>query len=216
MRSSNLALAWPLVLALLVLPAAAQAPRVAVEGLMKDRAVLLIDGQRKLLRVGENFNGVALVATAADGVVVEVDGARQQLGLSRHISSVYQEPVEQVVTIPRDGRMQYRTTAIVNGFSLPVLVDTGASVVGLSVDHARAMGLDYRDGQQAQIQTANGLALAHLVNLQSVNVGGIEVNNVQAAVVPGEFPDAALLGMSYLRHVRLQEEGGILSLSRVR
>jgi aspartyl protease family protein len=33
-------------------------------------------------------------------------------------------------------------------------------------------------------------------------------------VVDGEYPTTILLGMSFLRHVKLQEHNGILSLSR--
>ena len=203
-------------LALLALPPLAQAQAVAVEGLMKDRAVLQIDGQRKLLRVGETFGSVTLVSVTGQGVVLDVAGERRELGLSRHIGSVFEQPTVQEVTIPRDSSMQYRTTALINGHSLPVLVDTGASMVAISVAHAKAMGIDYRDGQRAQVQTANGVANAYYVTLRSVSVGGIRVDNVQGAVVEGAFPDTGLLGMTYLRHVKLREEAGVLSFSRAR
>ena len=39
-------------------------------------------------------------------------------------------------------------------------------------------------------------------------------HNVPAMVVDGAYPATILLGMSYLRHVKLQEHNGILSLSR--
>jgi aspartyl protease family protein len=55
---------------------------------------------------------------------------------------------------------------------------------------------------------------AHVITLNSVAVGGIEVNNVPALVVEGSYPATILLGMSYLQHVKLQEHNGILSLSR--
>ena len=64
------------------------------------------------------------------------------------------------------------------------------------------------------METASGSVPARLVNLQSVDVGGIRVDNVEATVVEGEFPSTILLGMTYLRHVRMQETGGVLSLSR--
>jgi aspartyl protease family protein len=33
-------------------------------------------------------------------------------------------------------------------------------------------------------------------------------------VVEGDFPSMVLLGMTYLRHVKMEETGGVLSLSR--
>jgi aspartyl protease family protein len=56
--------------------------------------------------------------------------------------------------------------------------------------------------------------MAYSVTLQSVSVGGIQVDNVPATVLEGVFPGTVLLGMSYLRHVKLQEHNGILSLTR--
>jgi aspartyl protease family protein len=47
-----------------------------------------------------------------------------------------------------------------------------------------------------------------------VVVGEIAVENVPAMIVDGAYPATILLGMSYLRHVKLQEHNGILSLSR--
>ena len=52
------------------------------------------------------------------------------------------------------------------------------------------------------------------MNLRSVNVGGIKVNNVPATVIEGEFPNYVLLGMTYLRHVKMEENQGVMTLSR--
>jgi aspartyl protease family protein len=76
------------------------------------------------------------------------------------------------------------------------------------------MGIDYSAGKPSVVETASGQTAAHGITLRSVVVGEIEVNNVPAMVVEGAFPTTILLGMSYLRHVKLQEHNGILSLSR--
>ena len=55
---------------------------------------------------------------------------------------------------------------------------------------------------------------ARFVMLNSVSVGGIRVDNVEATVVESDFPATVLLGMSYVRHVKIEEQNGILSLSR--
>jgi aspartyl protease family protein len=188
---------------------------VVVEALMGKAAVLMIDGQRKMLGVGESFAGVTLVATEATAATVEVDGRSETVGLSQHVATTYQKLEERVVTIARDSKLQYQTNAIINGRSALVLVDTGANVVAISSFQAKAMGVNYtEDGTPSQVETASGVIDAHSVTLQSVSVGGLQVDNVPATVIEGAYPATILLGMSYLRHVKIHEHDGILSLSK--
>ena len=195
--------------------ASAQSSAVEVEALMGQSAVLKIDGQRKMLRVGETHQGVTLLSADSSSVTLDIDGRQETLGLSRRIVSNYQEPTEQQVSIPRNGNNQYETIATINGRTARVLIDTGANVVAMSAVHARSLGIDTSNAKPGHVQTASGLSEARAVNLRSVSVGGISVNNVQATVVDGNFPVTILLGMSYLQHVKISENNGVLSLSRV-
>ena len=194
--------------------AAPAAPRIEVEALFPEAAVVKVDGQRKMLRVGEAFRGVTLLAAGSASATLEVAGQQQVHGLTRSVGSSYQAPEKQVVKIPRDARMQYQTTALINGRSMPVLVDTGANVLAMNTLHARALGVPVEEGQPSMVETASGRVKARIVNLQSVSVGGIRVDNVRASVVEGEFPATILLGMTYLQHVDIEENNGVLSLSR--
>lgn len=206
----------PLFLAALLAVSAVGAtmPVIEVEALFTDAAVLRIEGQRKMLKAGQSFRGVTLVSAHSGGASIEFEGETVELGVSRRIGTRYETSAEQVVRIPRDAKLQYQTTAIINGRSVSVLVDTGANVVALNSGQARSLGVDYSAGIPASVETASGKANAWMVNLRSVSVGGIQVDNVQASVVEGEFPATILLGMTYLRHVRLKEAEGVLSLSR--
>lgn len=192
------------------------APEVVVEGFMGDAAILRIDGQRKLLRAGESHGGVTLLGADGRAATVEIDGERSVLGMSRHIGTAYEQPQARVVTIPRNSQMQYQTSAQINGRGALVMIDTGANIVALSTAHADGLGVDYLAGEPTQVTTASGVAGAWLVNLRSVDVGGIRVDNVEATVIEGAYPATILLGMTYLRHVSMQEENGVLSLSRPR
>jgi aspartyl protease family protein len=185
-----------------------------VEALFTNAAVLLIDGERKMLKAGQSYRGVTLVTAVSSKATVEVDGQTRELGVSRHIGTLYENSEPRVVSIPRDARMQYQTTAIINGRSVPVLVDTGANVVALNSAQAGTLGVDYNAGSPARVETASGMVNAWYVTLQSVDVGGIRVDNVEATVVEGDFPSTILLGMTYLRHVKMEEADGVLSLSR--
>lgn len=190
------------------------APAIQVEGLMTDAAILQVDGERKMLRVGDTFKGVTLVAAYSRTATLEVGGETIVLGLSSRIGSTYEPAPAQVVTIQRDAMLQYHTIATINGRQLGALVDTGANVVAMSSAHATTLGLDYRAGTPAIVETASGQISAWIITLPSVSVGGIRVANVQASVVEGNFPATVLLGMTFLRHVKIQEDSGVLSLSR--
>jgi len=190
------------------------ATEVAVEGLMPGMAVVSINGQRKMLKAGKSFEGVTVVAVDAQKATLDVDGKRVVLGLSQKIGTQYEAPTEQVVTIARNAQLQYLTTATINGRMVQVLVDTGANIVAMNSRQAMALGIDPLDGEPSQVRTASGVVESFTLTLDSVDVGGITVNNVLASVVYGDYPQSILLGMTYLRHVTLQEQNGIMSLSR--
>ena len=205
----------PGALVLLLLPAfGAQAQVVEVQGLFTGAAILKVNGQSKMLRVGQTFAGVTLVESTSRSATIEINGQRQVLGVSTRISSNYQVPETREVTIRRDGMMQYQTNALINGRRMRVLVDTGANLLVLNADHARVLGLASEAGDAVKVETAAGVVDGKILTLRSVEVGGIRVENVRAAVLMGSHPSTILLGMSYLRHVEMHESGGILSLSR--
>lgn len=192
----------------------AASPVIEIEALFTDAAVISVDGQRKMIRVGETFKGVTLLSAYSRTATLEVDGKQMVLGISRRIGSTYTEPEEERVTIQRNELLQYLTTARINGRSVQVLVDTGANVVAMNTEHARQLGVDLAAGQPSRVETASGFVQARFVTLRSVSLGGIRVENVQASVIEGDFPATILLGMTYLQHVDIQEENGVLSLSR--
>ena len=201
-------------LSLLPLQVQGQPTRVQVEALSTNSAVLNIDGQRKMLRAGQSFAEVTLVAADAKFATLRINGEEKKMGLSQHIGTSYAQPKEMKVTIARDDRNQYMTNALINGRSSLVLIDTGANIVAMSAGNAQALGIDYFGGEPSHVETASGLASAYRLTLRSVSVGGIEVENVLATVVEGNYPVTTLLGMSYLKHVKLQEHNGVLTLSR--
>ena len=91
--------------------------------------------------------------------------------------------------------------ASVEQHSTHFLIDTGASVVVLTGDDARAIGLNWSDNDLAPIgRGASGTVYGVPVRLASVELGGMEAREVQAAIVP-EGLDVSLLGQSFLSQV---------------
>lgn len=103
------------------------------------------------------------------------------------------------VTIVRALSGQFRIQTVVNGETVSMLVDTGASVVTLTAEDALRAGLDPEAlNYGTKVFTANGVTEAARVTLDSLKVGTIERSRVLALVArPGRL-DRSLLGMSFL------------------
>jgi aspartyl protease family protein len=113
----------------------------------------------------------------------------------------------------RNGHFEAR--AAINGRTVNVLVDTGATVVSLTYEDARAAGLNIGENDFRHFSnTANGRARYASVTLEDVRIGDIVVRNVQAAVSePGKL-NVSLLGMSFLSRLRLDMRPGQLVLEQ--
>ncbi len=104
---------------------------------------------------------------------------------------------EVVIYRGRGGHFQAQVS--VDGKTVPMLVDTGASAVVLSYDDAARLGLDPQNlDYTVRVQTANGEALAAPVRLDAVAIGPIERRDIRALVAADGRLDESLLGMSFL------------------
>ncbi|MDD5450050.1 MAG: NYN domain-containing protein [Candidatus Omnitrophica bacterium] len=93
---------------------------------------------------------------------------------------------------------------ILNGSArTSLIVDTGAELVTISDKVARELGFPEGSGDRISVVLADGKTVgAERVILDSVNVNGFEIKNVEAAVIKNASYSGAdgLLGMSYLRN----------------
>lgn len=190
------------------------APQVQVVGLFPNAAVLLVDGQRKLVKVGQaGPAGVQVVSADASGALLRVDGVERRYSLSREYSAGFVAPTRQTVSIARGSGGHYWATGSINGQMVPFLVDTGATSVAMNADQAQQLNIDFRvAGQPLMVSTASGTARGWKLRLDSVKVGSIEVLGVDAVVLEGSAPAQVLLGMSYLAQVGWREDQGMLVL----
>lgn len=96
-----------------------------------------------------------------------------------------------------DGHFTVAST--VNGTSMPLLFDTGASAVVLSYRDAERAGIDVGDlSFTLPVMTANGTGRAAPVQLDRIEVGGIARRNVRAFVAEDGALQGSLLGMTFL------------------
>lgn len=119
------------------------------------------------------------------------------------------EAGERAVRIRRRSDGHFVARAEVDGATLTMLVDTGASTVVLKTADAERAGIDMKVLTfSVPVQTANGAAFAAPVRLRSISIGGIVQRDVEALVAkPGSLKES-LLGMSFLRRLRSYEFSG--------
>ncbi len=204
------------VLVLMTLPLLA-AERVVAIGLFSGKAMLEIDGKRRLLKVGERSpEGVRLIAADSGSAVIEMNGAERRIELGTQIGASYKagEGAAEVQIWP-DQRNMYRITGAINGMPVDFLVDTGATTIAMNAAEARRLGIDYRvQGERGMVSTASGVAPVYRVSLNSVTVGAITLHQVDAVVLEGAQPDSVLLGMTFLGRLEMQRDGQLMVLKK--
>lgn len=117
------------------------------------------------------------------------------------------------VRLRRAGDSHFYAEADIDGTLIRTLVDSGASVVALTRRDAEAIGIDVeRLPVAGMARTAGGDVPMRTVMLDSVDVGGIAVRGVRAAVIDTEM-GVSLLGQSYLSRLGgVAIEGDVMTL----
>jgi aspartyl protease family protein len=187
---------------------------ISVVGLFPGKAVLVVDGgSPKTYAAGSAVTaGVRLLAVDRAGATLDNNGRREVLALGSHVNR--QAPAAQAgAVLQADERGHFFAQGMVNGSPLRMLVDTGASLIALPAADALRMGIDYRKGQQGMVSTANGVAPAFRVRLDTVRIGDLELNQVDALVQEQGLP-IALLGMSFLNRTEMRRSGDQMTLVR--
>ena len=187
---------------------------VKLVGLFPNRAVVQIDGgPLQTLSIGQKTaEGVVLLSVESDGATFEIDGSRTVLGLTHARMKQGTGAASAMVTADEYGH--FTTMGQVNGMPVRFAVDTGATFIAFHANEARRLGLDYRKGQRVLMDTAAGIAIAYRIKLDTVRVGDITVNSVDAVVMDSEGPSIALLGMSFLSRMDMKREGEIMTLTK--
>ncbi|WP_193227553.1 retropepsin-like aspartic protease family protein [Aureimonas psammosilenae] len=110
----------------------------------------------------------------------------------------------------------FRTQARFNGRPVDVLVDTGATYVSMNETNARRLGVAVKPGDfRYSTKTANGEVPVAIAKLDRVQVGNVDVRDVDVAVTKGDGLDTVLLGMSFLAKLsRYGVADGKLDLTR--
>jgi aspartyl protease family protein len=147
--------------------------------------------------------GIALLCTGIVklGPEFSVDRATKSEPTARAVEI---GPAVNTLIYPANEQGHVILEAAVNGASVRLLVDTGASLVTLTPADARAAGI--APGELVfnhRVSTANGSARMAPVTLREVRIGQLSVYDVPAAVL--ENLNISLLGMSFLARLESYE-----------
>jgi aspartyl protease family protein len=206
-----------LVMCLCVLPGVSRAMDLSLYALFKNKAILKVDGSRRVLAVGDtSTEGVKLISTdtETEEAVVDVQGKRQTLKLGVIQAAFTSSSARESVTLYADSNGSFHAEGSINGTPVKFLVDTGATTVAINSATARNAGIDYKKGQAGVAKTAGGFTRAYSVTLATVKVGDITMHNVEAGVIEGSQPDVPLLGMSFLNAMEMRRDGNRMDLTK--
>jgi len=197
-----------------------EAKTVAAVALFKDRAMLSVDGKKaKIVRAGTSYQGVKVISSSTSEAVIEIDGTRKTLKLNSttvlgtSLGARSNTTVTSVVLYENEVGF-FESDGQVNGRSIKFLIDTGANLVVFSSSDAERLGLDYESGEKGVASTASGVAPMYRINIDSISIGGVELENITAGVIEGSFPQTPLLGMTFLSRLNMNRTGQTMVLEK--
>lgn len=198
-------------------PLVAQAQSVSLQGMLGNRALLIIDGGApRSVAPGQAVGGVRVISTSGDQAILSINGQRHTLRVGEAPASVGGAPANSgggQIVLSADSRGHFFAQGSINNRPVQFLVDTGASAVAIGQPEADRLGLDYKSGRPVHLNTANGVAQGWRVKLRALKIGDVTVHEVDAVITPMAMP-AVLLGNSFLNQFNMRRDADQMTLSR--
>jgi len=119
------------------------------------------------------------------------------------------EAVKSGITLHADAAGHFTGNVLINNYSMPFMVDTGATVTTIPMKLAVAARLPL--GQQVETSTANGRSFAKLTQVGSLKLGSAEIKNIEAHV--NQHLEQVLIGMNTLKYFTLNQTADSMTLS---
>lgn len=191
--------------------------QVNVVGLFNNKAVVMINhGKPQTLSVGQISGEVKLIESNSLSAIFLIEGKRKTLGMGQaaNVGGYGDVAQNNSVTLYANSGGHHVGEAIINGSPLKYVVDTGATTVAMNSGDAKYAHIDFKQGTPMQASTASGMATAYYVKLNTVKLGSITLNNVDAVVIEGGFPQEVLMGNSVLTRLQMKHEGIALTLTK--
>ena len=203
------------VLLLALAAGAACAQSVSLQGMLGSKALLVVGGVPRAVAPGETWQGVKVLSTGGEQAVVLVDGQRLTLRVGEAPASVGGAAPGggDRIALTADARGHFITQGSIDNRPVQFMVDTGASVVAVGQAEAARLGLAYECGRQVPMGTANGTTVGWAFKIPTLRVGDVVAYEVDAVVTPAPMP-MVLLGNSYLSRFSMRRDGDQMMLIR--
>ncbi|MBK6758640.1 MAG: TIGR02281 family clan AA aspartic protease [Moraxellaceae bacterium] len=196
---------------------------VKVLGLFGDRAFIKVDGKSAVIKIGQQFQQVELVALTPQQATLKIEAKDIVLVAGQEYISepviINEPPKIEVVPVNKvdiyaNLHQQYIVNGLINNRTVTFLVDTGANSVSMTRKDAQRLGIDFRlKGKEGVSGTANGVVKNWQVMLDTVKVGTISLRYVEASIRDSEDNMPILLGMSFLKRVKLEQSNQRMTLT---
>ncbi|WP_390593925.1 TIGR02281 family clan AA aspartic protease [Simiduia litorea] len=114
------------------------------------------------------------------------------------------------VLLTANRQHHYLANGQINNQPVTFLLDTGATHVSVPAHLAQKLGLER--GQAMTSTTANGKVTVYSTRISRLDLGAIQLYNLQGSINPGMKDDEVLLGMSALKQLEIRQLGDTLTL----
>ncbi len=193
--------------------------QINIVGLFNNKALVMINGSGPHhLQAGQTKSGVKLLSANSDAATLEIEGKRRVLKMGQAafvaVSPSAPDAVNSPVSLYADQAGHFFGNLTLNGGSFKYIIDSGATNVTLNSDDAKAAKIDYKQGIKVNMATANGVIPAFKITLNTLKIGTIVLNNVDATVIEGSSPPFILLGMSAQNRLNIKRENSIMTLTK--
>lgn len=151
---------------------------------------------------------VALLAGASfffDDALEKINNPNQK------VTTQFNPHGEQEIVLKQNRQGHYVANGEINGQAVQFLLDTGATNVAIPEHIANRLKL--KKGVSHQTVTTNGNSTSYMTRLDSISLGGLKMQNVPASISQGMQFDEILLGMSFLKHLKITQQDKLLTLS---
>jgi len=140
--------------------------------------------------------GILVVGLTRDGVSANWERLKTVMGNDE------QRVAGSVIKLRMAPDGHFWANAMINNRPVRMLVDSGATQTSLSLDTARAAGLNLDQNPfPVQVMTANGQVMAHTSSIDRLSVGPIVATDLRVYVAE-EFGTTDVLGMNFLSRLK--------------
>lgn len=163
-----------------------------------------------------NPDAFEAVFKSVSGSSASTDAASSEIKLTSPTRSAAEQPLGRKVLLQQDPSGHFSAPFRVNGRQIDALVDTGATLVALNTSTARKVGISLNPADfRHEVSTANGKIRGAAVTIDRLQIGKINLDDVQAIVLDDRALQTNLIGMSFLgRLASYKAENGTLLLAQ--